>query len=158
MSIKRPKGYALIIALVIVFILGLLSATLLNFITQQNRLTIQVKLSTLLLQDFESAIGYGTAWVSANYPAISQTATTLPNGNTVKIRGQILPTTYMQGAAIVKLTFLFPSTANTISEADHALESFVYVMTKVAVNVGGNDVSTTPSPYPAYLIRWRIVK
>ena len=163
-TMKWERGSTLIITLIIVFVLGLLSAILLSYVVQENRLNISVRTSTLLMQDIESAVEYGVVWVSANYPEIAntptkaETSTTLPNGHTAKIQGEQLNTPYMNGAAIVKLTILIPEDASSIADASHGAEAFVYVMTLVDENISGVHVGTTPSPYPAYLIRWRIIK
>ncbi|NOZ92070.1 hypothetical protein GM182_01560 [bacterium 3DAC] len=160
MSIKNQKGSTLIITLIIIFILGLLSAILLDYVVQENKLNISVRTSTLLMQDIESAVEYGVVWTSANYypNIISETSTTLPNGHTAKIQVEQLNTSYMNGVAIVKLTILLPREANSTVDASHVAEAFVYVMTLVDENVGGVHVGINPSPYPVYLIRWRILR
>ncbi len=161
MSIRKQRGYTLIITLIIVFVLGLLSAILLNYITTENRLTVTVRTSTLLIQDFESAVEYGIAWVSAYYPNITSTIVVLPNGykyDKAKVEATILDTSYMEGAKVIKLTILFPETSNSTSEAEHVVDAMVYLMTKVGTDVDGYTLGTTPSPYPTFLMRWRITK
>jgi len=161
MSIKRERGSALIITLIIVFILATLMTMLLVYTTEENKLNITVRTSTLLLQDIESSVEIGVAWVSAYYPNVTSTVADLPNGyqyKRAKINGEILSHPFMSGVSAVKLTVLLPETANNESDADHVARAVVYVMGKVGKEIGGNILGVTPHPYPAFLVWWRIVK